>query len=119
MKNSEFSSKLNYTAYTTKFDQIVDAETLCDTEELIRLRYNLDQHLYQFQNLVSRLANRLQRLLLARQVRSWEFDLDEGAIDAARLARIIANPNTPLSFKQERDTEFRDTVVSLLLDNSG
>ena len=86
---------------------------------MARLRGTLDQQLHQFQRLVARLANRLQRLLLAKQTRAWEFDLDEGVIDAARLARIVANPEHPLSFKRETETDFRDTVVTLLLDNSG
>ncbi len=108
-----------YQAHTTEFDEIVDATELADPEELTRLRTNLDQQLHQFQNIIGRLANRLQRLLLAKQTRSWDFDLDEGVIDAARLARIVANPENPLSYMQEKETDFRDTVVTLLLDNSG
>lgn len=110
---------LRYHAFTNEFDTIVDAATLCDAEELSRLRVTLDKQLHQFQRLVARLANRLQRLLLAKQVRSWKFDLDEGVIDAARLARIVTNPENPLSYKQEQETDFRDTIVTLLLDNSG
>lgn len=109
-----------YRPYTAAYDETVDATKLAaDDEELTRLRANLDQQLNQFQSIIGRLANRLQRLLLAKQVRSWEFDLDDGVIDSARLARIVANPNNPLSYKQEKETDFRDTVVCLLLDNSG
>ncbi|MDA1133255.1 MAG: cobaltochelatase subunit CobT, partial [Proteobacteria bacterium] len=117
--NEEAGPDGPYRAYTTAFDAVVDAATLCDADELARLRGTLDQQLHQFQRLVARLANRLQRLLLAKQTRAWEFDLDEGVIDAARLARIVANPEHPLSFKRETETDFRDTVVTLLLDNSG
>jgi len=108
-----------YQAYTTAFDEVIEAETLCEPDELERLRHQLDQHLSHLQGVVSRLANRLQRRLMALQTRSWDFDLEEGLLDAGRLARIIANPVQPLSFKMERDTEFRDTVVTLLIDNSG
>jgi cobaltochelatase CobT len=117
--NAPLGEDFRYHAFTTKFDEVADAAELCDVEELQRLRLNLDQQLQQFQNVVSRLANRLQRLLLAKQVRSWEFDLDEGVVDSARLARIVANPENPLSYKREKEADFRDTVVSLLLDNSG
>ncbi|HLZ67406.1 MAG TPA: cobaltochelatase subunit CobT [Aliidongia sp.] len=108
-----------YRAYTTAFDEIVLAEELCDADELTRLRAMLDQHLANLQSVISRLANRLQRRLMAKQTRSWEFDLEEGLLDAARLSRIITNPAYPLSYKREKDTDFRDTVVSLLIDNSG
>lgn len=108
-----------YKAYTTRFDEVVDAADLCDPEELNRLRHILDQQLSHLQGLISKLANRLQRRLMAQQQRSWEFDLEEGMLDAARLARIVINPLTPLSFKVEKETKFRDTVVSLLIDNSG
>jgi len=108
-----------YKAFTNVFDEVVDAETLCEADELDRLRHQLDQQLSHLQGVVSRLANRLQRRLMALQTRSWNFDLDEGILDAGRLARIIANPSHSLSFKQEIDTEFRDTVVTLLIDNSG
>ena len=108
-----------YRPYTTEFDEIVGPGDLCDAEELARLRANLDQHLVQIEGVIGRLANRLQRRLLAKQVRAWEFDLDEGTIDSARLDRIITNPLNPLSFKREKETNFRDTVVTLLLDNSG
>jgi len=109
----------DYKAYTTKFDEIVRAEELCDIEELDRLRSYLDKQLLHLSSVVGRLANRLQRRLMAQQSRSWEFDLEEGALDPARLTRVIIDPQQPLSFKRERDTDFRDTVVTLLLDNSG
>ncbi|HSC17432.1 MAG TPA: cobaltochelatase subunit CobT [Rhizomicrobium sp.] len=108
-----------YRVYTAKFDEIIDATELCDGEELARLRNFLDQQLQAMQSMVARLANRLQRLLLAQQNRSWDFDLEEGLLDTARLPRIIIDPMHPLSFKRERDVTFRDTVVTLLLDNSG
>ncbi len=100
-------------------DEIVSAEDLCDPDELNRLRQQLDQQLSHLQGVVSKLANRLQRRLLAQQQRAWEFDLEEGMLDAARLTRIVTNPMHALSYKLERDTEFRDTVVTLLIDNSG
>jgi len=109
----------DYRPFTTKFDEIVGAENLCDPEELERLRGYLDKQLSHLQGVVARLANRLQRLLLAQQNRAWEFDLEEGLLDPARLARVIVDPLHPLSFKREKDTDFRDTVVTLLLDNSG
>jgi cobaltochelatase CobT len=108
-----------YKVFTAGHDEIVDAEDLCDAEELTRLRAYLDQQLASLSNVVSRLANRLQRRLMAQQNRSWTFDLEEGMLDVARLTRVIIDPTAPLSFKQEEDTEFRDTVVSLLIDNSG
>jgi cobaltochelatase CobT len=108
-----------YKVFTTAHDEIVGAEELCDAEELSRLRAYLDQQLASVSNVVSRLANRLQRRLMAKQNRSWSFDLEEGMLDTARLTRVIIDPTAPLSFKQEQDTEFRDTVVSLLIDNSG
>lgn len=108
-----------YKPFTTRFDEVVDAGELCDPEELARLRNMLDQQLQHLQGVISKLANRLQRRLLAKQQRSWDFDLDEGILDAARLARIVVNPVLPLSFKKEKETDFRDTVVSLLIDNSG
>ncbi|HQS09909.1 MAG TPA: cobaltochelatase subunit CobT [Xanthobacteraceae bacterium] len=108
-----------YHAFTTKFDEEVHAEELCDTEELTRLRSYLDKQLSNLQGVVSRLANRLQRRLLAQQNRAWEFDLEEGILDPARLSRVVTDPGAALSFKRERDTEFRDTVVTLLIDNSG
>ncbi len=108
-----------YRAFTTRFDQVEDAENLCDPQELDRLRLQLDRQLSHLQGVVSRLANRLQRKLMAQQQRSWEFDLEEGLLDAGRLARVVANPLHSLSFKREKETKFRDTVVSLLIDNSG
>jgi cobaltochelatase CobT len=109
----------DYRAFTTRFDEIVGAEELCDPEELTRLRAFLDKQLQHLQGVVARLANRLQRRLLAQQSRAWDFDLEEGMLDPARLSRVIVDPFQPLSFKRERDMEFRDTVVTLLLDNSG
>ncbi len=108
-----------YHAFTTKFDEETLAEELCDTEELTRLRSYLDKQLSNLQGVVARLANRLQRRLLAQQNRAWEFDLEEGVLDPARLSRVVTDPMQALSFKRERDTDFRDTVVTLLIDNSG
>ena len=108
-----------YRMYTTQYDEVVSAEDLCDAEELTRLRALLDQQLLALHGVIARLANRLQRKLLAQQTRSWNFDLEDGLLDTARLARVVANPVLPLSFKQEKQTEFRDTIVTLLLDNSG
>ncbi len=109
----------NYVVYSTEFDEEIRAEDLAEPAELERLRAYLDQQLEPLKGAVSRLANKLQRRLQAQQNRSWEFDLEEGTLDAGRLARVVANPTTPLSFKREKDTEFRDTCVTLLLDNSG
>ncbi|KAF0228034.1 MAG: cobaltochelatase [Beijerinckiaceae bacterium] len=112
-----------YKAYTNKFDETIAAEELCDTEELDRLRAYLDKQLNNLQGVVGRLANRLQRRLLAQQNRSWEFDLEEGSLDPSRLTRVVIDDMrgsfSPLSFKREKDTNFRDTVVTLLIDNSG
>ncbi|HEY1837444.1 MAG TPA: cobaltochelatase subunit CobT [Rhizomicrobium sp.] len=108
-----------YRIHTTQFDEMVAATELCDAEELTRLRAFLDQQLATMQGVVARLANKLQRLLMAQQNRSWEFDLEEGLLDASRLPRIVIDPMYPLSYKQEKDMTFRDTVVTLLLDNSG
>ncbi|MFP6700082.1 MAG: cobaltochelatase subunit CobT [Alphaproteobacteria bacterium] len=108
-----------YRFFSEEFDEIVGAADLCDAEELGRLRAYLDQQLSNMQGVVARLANRLQRRLLAKQNRSWEFDLEEGMLDAGKLARVVTNPLLPLSFKMERDMDFRDTVVTLLIDNSG
>ncbi len=108
-----------YSPFTTEYDEIVPAENLCDTDELARLRAALDQQLSHLQGVIGRLANRLQRRLLAKQSRAWEFDLDEGLLDAARLARVVVTPTHSLSYKQEKETQFRDTVVTLLIDNSG
>ena len=108
-----------YSAYATQFDEEVSATELCEPDELARLRRHLDQQLHYLQATVGRLANRLQRRLLAKQQRSWEFDLEEGLLDSARLARVVVNPMHSLSYKRERETDFRDTVVTLLIDNSG
>ena len=108
-----------YAVFSTTHDEEIAAEDLAEAQELERLRAYLDQQLEPLKGAVSRLANKLQRRLQAQQNRSWEFDLEEGTLDAGRLARVVANPTTPLSFKVEKDTEFRDTVVTLLLDNSG
>ena len=108
-----------YRAYTRLYDEEIDAEELCDPDELTRLRQQLDQQLQHLQGVISKLANRLQRRLLAQQTRAWEFDLDEGLLDAGRLSRVVVNPMQALSYKRELDMEFRDTVVSLLIDNSG
>jgi cobaltochelatase CobT len=108
-----------YRAFNTQSDEVIEADKLCDSDELGRLRHLLDQQLSHLQSVIARLANRLQRRLLARQTRAWEFDLDEGILDAARLSRVITNPVLPLSYKRERETDFRDTVVTLLIDNSG
>src|SRR5258706_2291093 len=108
-----------YKIHTAQFDEEVSAGDLCDPEELVRLRNFLDQQLQAMQGVVARLANKLQRLLMAQQNRSWEFDLEEGLLDTSRLPRIIIDPMFPLSFKREKDMTFRDTVVTLLLDNSG
>jgi cobaltochelatase CobT len=108
-----------YKAYTQEFDEVVDAQDLCDPEELTRLRAQLDQQIAHLKGVTSKLANRLQRKLMAQQNRSWEYDLEEGMLDAARLSRIVIDPMVPLSFKVEHETDFRDTVVSLLIDNSG
>ncbi|HEY8191943.1 MAG TPA: cobaltochelatase subunit CobT, partial [Alphaproteobacteria bacterium] len=108
-----------YAIYTTAFDEIIEAGELADPDELERLRRMLDHQMGHLQGIVTKLANRLQRRLMAKQQRSWQFDLEEGQLDAGRLARIVANPTVPLSFKQERETDFRDTVVTLLIDNSG
>nr|VFJ67172.1 MAG: cobaltochelatase CobT subunit [Candidatus Kentron sp. FW] len=108
-----------YHVYTPDFDEVVDAAEICDARELIRLRLKLDRELAMLHRVIGQLANRLQRRLLARQARSWAFDQEEGLLDAARLARIVANPTNSLSYKQEKETPFRDTVVTLLIDNSG
>ncbi len=110
---------VNYGAFTHEFDEIVRAEEICDPEELIRLRTLLDQQLVNLKHATSKLANRLQRRLLAKQNRSWEFDLDEGILDTARLASVIVDPMHPLAYKQEKEIKFRDTVVTMLIDSSG
>ncbi len=108
-----------YTVYTTRFDEEINAEELADPTEIERLRTLLDQQLTSYQNLITKLANRVQRKLMTKKRRSWEFDLEEGTLDASRLARIIANPDVPLTFKQEKEAPFKDTVITLLIDNSG
>jgi cobaltochelatase CobT len=118
-RNWELAPESDYKVFTNRFDETVEALELCDEEELARLRAYLDQQMSGLQSVVARLANRLQRRLLAQQARSWDFDQEEGLLDAARLARVVIDPAHALSFKVERDTEFRDTVVSLLIDNSG
>ncbi|RWN57586.1 cobaltochelatase subunit CobT [Mesorhizobium sp.] len=116
---SNLSKEIDYKVFTTAFDETVGAEDLCEEEELDRLRAFLDKQLANLSGVVGRLANRLQRRLMAQQNRSWDFDLEEGYLDPARLVRVVIDPMQPLSFKQERDTKFRDTVVTLVLDNSG
>ncbi|MCT8971456.1 cobaltochelatase subunit CobT [Microbaculum marinisediminis] len=116
---SNMTGENAYRIFTSRFDETVTADELCDSEELERLRGFLDKQLHHLQGVVTRLANRLQRRLMAQQNRSWDFDLEEGTLDAARLHRVVIDPLHPLTFKMERDTDFRDTVVTLLLDNSG
>lgn len=116
---SNLPPRSDYHVFSTKHDETINAEELCDEAELERLRAFLDKQLAALQSIVGRLANRLQRRLMAQQDRAWDFDLEEGYLDPARLTRIIMDPTSPLSFKLERETEFRDTVVTLLLDNSG
>ena len=115
----EIPMGLEYKAFTTKFDEVVEAPDLCDAEELDRLRAYLDSQLTGLQGVVTRLANRLQRRLMAQQNRSWDFDQEEGVLDAARLSRVVVSPGMALSYKVERDIEFKDTIVTLLIDNSG
>jgi cobaltochelatase CobT len=115
----DFNEKVDYHIFTQEFDEEILAEELCEEAELDRLRAFLDKQLSHLQGAVGRLANRLQRRLMAQQNRSWDFDLEEGYLDPARLVRLIIDPMQPLSFKRERDTKFRDTVVSLVIDNSG
>ncbi|MGQ0661408.1 cobaltochelatase subunit CobT [Sphingosinicella sp.] len=116
---SDLAPSFGYKIYTPQYDEVVEAGELCDEEELGRLRTYLDQQLVHLQGAVTKLANRLQRRLMAQQTRSWDFDQEEGLLDAARLARVIVNPAHSLSYKVETDTEFRDTIVTLLIDNSG
>jgi cobaltochelatase CobT len=118
-RNWDLSPETDYKPFTTRFDETVEAADLCDEEELGRLRAYLDQQMAGLHNVVTRLANRLQRRLMAQQARSWDFDQEEGLLDAARLARVVVNPVHSLSYKVERETEFRDTVVGVLIDNSG
>jgi cobaltochelatase CobT len=116
---ADMGGAFDYKPWTTQFDEVIAATELCDADELARLRGYLDQQLVHLQSTVSKLANRLQRRLMAQQSRSWDFDQEEGILDAARLARVIVNPTLSLSYKAERETDFRDTVVTLLIDNSG
>ncbi|MEX3011591.1 cobaltochelatase subunit CobT [Hoeflea sp. TYP-13] len=119
MPFDDLGQKVDYSVYTMEFDETIAAEELCEEAELDRLRAFLDKQLANLQGVVGRLANRLQRRLMAQQNRAWEFDLEEGYLDSARLVRMVIDPMQPLSFKMERDTNFRDTVVTLLIDNSG
>ncbi|MBV1918886.1 MAG: cobaltochelatase subunit CobT, partial [Sphingomonadaceae bacterium] len=116
---TDIPDTFNYKVYTEQFDEIVDAGDLCDAEEMARLRAYLDAQLKGLQGVVTKLANRLQRRLMAQQNRSWDFDQEEGLLDAARLTRVVVSPGQSLSYKVERDVEFKDTVVTLLIDNSG
>jgi len=116
---TELPETFDYKVFTEEFDEVVEATELCDFEELDRLRAYLDSQLTGLQGIVTRLANRLQRRLMAQQNRSWDFDQEEGLLDAARLARVVVSPGHSLSYKVERDQEFKDTVVTLLIDNSG
>ena len=109
----------NYRPYTVEFDEVVKAEEICEADELSRLRQLLDQQLVSLQHATSKLANRLQRRLLAKQTRAWEFDLDEGILDTSRLTQVVIDPMNPLVYKQEKETNFRDTVVTMLIDSSG
>jgi len=117
--SNEFSNQFNYKIFTQKFDEIVKASELCPPEELDQLRGILDKQLENLAGAVARLANKLQRRLMAKQSRSWQFDLEEGVLDTARLTRVVTDPMQALSFKVENETDFRDTVVTLLIDNSG
>ncbi len=116
---ADLTPGFDYKPWTTAHDEVIAADELCDPDELVRLRQYLDQQLIHLQGAVTKLANRLQRRLMAQQNRSWDFDQEEGMLDAARLARIVVSPGHSLSYKIERETEFKDTVVSLLIDNSG
>jgi cobaltochelatase CobT len=118
-KSNKIKLKDKYKVYTNKFDEVKHADTLESAEEITRLRKNLDQQLTNLQNIVSKLANKLQRQLLAKQNRSWEFDLEEGLLDSSKLSRVIIDPMRSLSYKVEKQTEFKDTLVTILIDNSG
>ena len=118
-KRQKDLSKVKYKIFTNEYDEIAEAEDLESNEEIARLRKNLDQQLTNLQNIITKLANKLQRQLLAKQNRSWEFDLEEGMLDSSKLSRVIIDPLHSLSYKNEKETEFKDTVVTLLLDNSG
>ena len=113
------SLDLEYKIFTNKFDEITKAENLENSDEASKLRKTLDQQLIGFQDVITKLANKLQRQLLAKQNRAWEFDLEEGLLDSSKLPRIIMDPYNSLSFKKEKDLDFKDTVVTLLIDNSG
>ncbi len=119
VKNIFSENSLKYSVYTKEFDEVIKAENLESEEELSRLRISLDQQLTQLKNFISKLANKLQRKLLAKQNRSWDFDLEEGILDTSKLTRIIIDPFNSLSFKKERATDFKDTLVTILIDNSG
>ena len=108
-----------YKIYNHDLDEIINAEELCDLQELEKLRRSLDQQVFNFQPLIIKIANRLQRRLLAQQNRHWDFNMEEGYLDTSKLAKIVANPDNKLSYKIEREIEFKDTIVSLLIDNSG
>ena len=118
-KNNFENFYLDYKIFTTKYDEVVKAENLENAEEALKLRKNLDQQLIGFQDIITKLANKLQRQLLAKQNRAWEFDLEEGLLDSSKLPRVIMDPYNSLSFKKEKDLDFKDTVVTLLIDNSG
>ena len=118
-KSNKSLGDINYKAYTTEFDEVINAEDLEEESELIRLRQTLDQQLLSLKNFISKLANKLQRKLLAKQNRSWDFDLEEGLLDTSKLTRIIMDPYNSLSFKKEKDIDFKDTLVTILIDNSG
>jgi cobaltochelatase CobT len=109
----------DYKSFTKEFDEVINANELCDQKELEKLRYNLDKQVFTFLPLITKIANRLQRKLLAQQNRHWDFNMEEGYLDTSRLSRIIANPQNKLSYKKEKEVEFKDTIVSLLIDNSG
>ena len=119
LKKNIDSLDLDYKIFTPQFDEIVKAENLENADEATKLRKNLDQQLIGFQDVITKLANKLQRQLLAKQNRAWEFDLEEGLLDSSKLPRIIMDPYNSLSFKKEKDLDFKDTIVTLLIDNSG
>ena len=118
-QSNENDTPTSYKVFSTQFDEVVNAQELCEFDELKRLRAQLDRQLESLQGVVSKLANRLQRKLLAKQNRSWNFDLEEGLLDTSKLPRIIMDPFNSLSFKKEKDIEFKDTLVTILIDNSG
>ena len=120
LKDLETNNKNDdYKSFTKEFDEVINANELCDQKELEKLRYNLDKQVFTFLPLITKIANRLQRKLLAQQNRHWDFNMEEGYLDTSRLSRIIANPQNKLSYKKEKEVEFKDTIVSLLIDNSG